>query len=163
MEGITHRRARRRGYRREELPDLRQDLAPTLAAFRFDAAKSNGACERTVLVSIIDRQLAMALRTRARWQRLRAEYSDACASAERQRAERREVAHEIEVDRATDVASALGTLAPVEQTVARALMKGERLSAIAKRLGRTRYDIERLLERIRDHFRVCGVDAWVVG
>lgn len=160
---LIDERARRRGYRRDELPDVRQDLAPVIAAFRFDPAKSNGACERTVLVSIIDNQLAMALRTRARWQRFRCEYGNAVTAMEQSRSERRDVIHETDSDRTYDVTQAMSGLPSVEQAVARALMAGERPFTIAKRVGRTRYEIDRILERIRAHFKVCGLDAWVGG
>ncbi len=156
-------RARLRGYRHDELDEVRQELVPILFAFFFDAAKSNGACERTVLISVIDNQLNMALRTRARYQLLRGEFAADTAKEEQARIERREVAHEVEADRREDVGRALATMWEKDRDIAVALMQGDNLHVITKRTGKTRYELERAVDRIREHFLACGLDAWVRG
>lgn len=156
-------RARLRGYRRDELDEVRQELAPTIAAFVFDHAKSNGACERTVLISIIDNQLTMALRTRARWQQFRSEYAAEMTLAERDRTERQDCEHVTESNRRIDVERAINLLWEPDRVIALALAGGESLRDLSKRLNRSRYDLGLAVERIRDHFLACGLDAWVRG
>ena len=60
-------RAKRLGIRRHDLEDAQQEIVLDVLDFRFDAAKSNGACERTALTSLIDRRLMTMLRAKRRY------------------------------------------------------------------------------------------------
>ena len=59
-------RAVRMGFAGEDLKDALQDIMPIVVAFKFELAKSNGAKESTALTALIDNQLRMILRKRAR-------------------------------------------------------------------------------------------------
>ena len=61
--------AKRLGIRRHDLEDVQQEIVLDVLDFRFDAAKSNGACERTALTSLIDRRLMTMLRGKRRYSR----------------------------------------------------------------------------------------------
>jgi hypothetical protein len=50
-------RARRMGFRRQDLDDVQQQVSIALLQFNFDEARSNGASERTAITAVIDRQL----------------------------------------------------------------------------------------------------------
>src|SRR5690606_23534322 len=50
-------RARRLRVSGDEIDDLQQQIVPKLAAFEYDAAKSNGASRSTALTGVIDRQI----------------------------------------------------------------------------------------------------------
>jgi integrase len=59
-------RARRMGFRRQDLDDVQQQVSIALLQFTFDPSKSNGASERTAITAVIDRQLRKIRRTRTR-------------------------------------------------------------------------------------------------
>ena len=60
---LISRRAKQRGFRGQDLDDAIQRCAIAVMGFQFDASRSNGATESTVLTAVVDRQL-LALRRR---------------------------------------------------------------------------------------------------
>ncbi len=50
-------RARRLGFRRQDLDDAQQQIVVELLSFEFDPTRSNGATEETAVTALIDHQL----------------------------------------------------------------------------------------------------------
>ncbi len=63
---LNERRARKKGFRPDEVDDVLQDVLPVVVAFRFEPERSNGATETTALVAVIDKRLAHIRRGHAR-------------------------------------------------------------------------------------------------
>ena len=146
-------RARRMGFRQDEIPDVQQQIILDVIAVRFDSERSNGAKESTALQALIDNQLKNICRASARYQthleRLGAEQS-------------LETDFEPE-ELAADVRETLASLSDREQDVCIALAKGESKHEIAGRLGCGWHTIDRLVRRIREHFAECGLDGYLIG
>ncbi len=96
-------------------------IVPHLAAFQFDAHRSNGAAPRTAVVAVIDQQLKAAARASERYRR-RLERWRAAAVHQRIAATDEAVAL------ALDVRQAVATLPPRERVVCEALSNGATLS-----------------------------------
>src|SRR5690606_39268206 len=109
------------GFRSDELPEVQQDLAPVIAGFIFDPARSNGACERTVFTSVIDRQLQRLLRNRARYQRAIATVRQEVEQREAGQSELSEAKAITSRDRKEDVQACLARLADEEREICRGL------------------------------------------
>lgn len=62
---LIAKRARRMGFRADEIPDIQQQIVVDLLAFQFDRA--NGAKESTALQALIDNQLKKICRSTARY------------------------------------------------------------------------------------------------
>ena len=156
---LINRRALQRGFRKDEIDDLQQELSLIFSKFVFDPAKANGGSERTALLAIINNHLSMAQRTNARY--LRA--VDGFAEAQTAPSIRGpgQADHEIACDRAADVRTMLAGLSPGDRAIAEGLMNGDPVSAIAKRRHRSRHAIVLGIARIRDHAKACGLDLWV--
>jgi DNA-binding NarL/FixJ family response regulator len=141
-------RARRMGFRQDEIPDVQQQMILDVAAFRFDAAKSNGAKESTALQSLIDNQLKKICRANARYRahlnRLGREVADACSPPQS------DIVH--------DVRAALAELPEREQFVGRALAEGYTRLEITRRLGCSWHAVDRIVRRIRRSFEDRGLD-----
>lgn len=155
------RRAVRVGFRSDELPEVQQDLAPTIAAFIFDPDRANGACERTVFTAVIDRQLQRLLRNRARYHRAiatvrqEAELRDSC------RNEPSEAVAITRRDLQDDVQACLSRLDSGDQAICLGFADGDSALAIRERLSLTRRELEAALRRIQSVFRALGMDAWL--
>lgn len=145
------RRARRMGFRRDELPDIQQEIVMDVLEFRYDPARSNGAKERTVLQTLIDNCLRHIKRTAMRDR----------AKVERFRDRVEETYDATEQELALDVRDAVADLPPRERDVCRALADGCSRHEIARQLGCGWHTVDRLIRRIRDHFQKIGLDGWV--
>jgi DNA-directed RNA polymerase specialized sigma24 family protein len=154
-------RARRLGFCADELPEVQQDLVPTVAAFVFDPAKANGASERTALTSIIDHLLIKHLRQRGRQQQLLATMAEKALIEEAARPDLDEATDITRWDRQHDLATCISRLPADEQVICQALANGESLARISRRLGLTWSATQRSIERIRTAFTVFGLDAWM--
>ena len=153
---LVHHRARMRGFRADEMPDVEQDLAPEIATFTYDPAK--GASRKTALTALIDRRLAMLLRARARRHKrqtvyyalhVRDESSDDHADAHRAD------------DLAMDLQQAIAGLDARERLVCEALLVGTSRLAIARQLQVGRHEVDCIINRIRDQFTATGLQAWL--
>ncbi len=144
-------RARRMGFRRDEINDAQQGMILDVVAFRFDAAKSNGAKESTVLQALIDNQLKKMCRTtaryRARLERLKEEPLPESACPDQARG--------------LDIQAAVASLSEPERAVCRALGEGCSKEEIARRLDCGWHKVDRLVRRIREHFEELGLDAYL--
>lgn len=144
-------RARRMGFRRDEIDDAQQGMILDVVSFRYDAAKSNGAQESTALQSVIDNHLKKMCRTTARYRarvdRLREEPIPECVFPDSARV--------------IDVRSAVATLPEREREVCRALGEGYSKQEIARLLHCGWHTVDRLVRRIREHFETLGLDAYL--
>jgi len=155
---LIDQRARLRGFRFDELPEVRQDIVSELYRFQFDPTR--GASERTALISWIDRSLLMLLRTRARRQAhevLAPQFVD-----EEGVVDDRVDPHR-EQDLRHDLAPVLASLEPVEREVCAGLAQGDSLRALSETLRLSRYEIGRIIDSLRVRFTAAGLRAWVVG
>lgn len=145
-------RAKRMGFRCDEIEDVQQEIIIDVVRFRYEAAKSNGASEATALTALIDNRLKKFVRTQARY-RARLELLRHEAAPEYEQA-----AHdELRIDVETVVAS----LPEKERRVCRALGSGLSRHEIARTLGCGWHTVDRIVRRIRKRFEECGLDAWV--
>ncbi len=150
---LIHHRARRRGFRGQDMDDAVQQVVIAFLDFRYDESRSNGASEKTVLTAIIDRQLAMLRRSEAR---------------ERQRIERvgmsRDAIYEpsSNVEIVHVVRTAVGQLSSFERSVCDLLIDGNSTNEIAEEYGVSWHTANAAIERIRRHLQRCGL-AEVVG
>lgn len=146
-------RARRMGFRKDEFPDIQQQIILDVMAFRFDADKSNGAKESTALQALIDNHLKNICRASARYQ----------AHLEQLGGERPfETDFESE-ELAADIRETLATLPDREQDVCLALARGSSKHEIAERLGCGWHTVDRLVHRIRERFTENGLDGYLFG
>lgn len=153
-------RARRKGFRPDEIQEVQQEVAVAVMAFRFDSDKANGASERTAIISLIDKQLTFIIRGRARRHKAMQRYRDEVLGHEPTATEHAE--HERLWDMQQDVRHSLNQLPERDRAVCEALANEAPRVQIAKDLGVSRYEVDRIIDRIRDTFRGWGLDAWVL-
>lgn len=154
---LIHHRARLQGFRPDEMPDVEQDIALEIVNFQHDPAK--GGSEKTALTALIDRRLTMIIRCRVRRQKRQAKYYELN--------ERPEASCDIrdahrDDDMTMDVGEALSALDERSQVVCAELAQGTSRLAIAKRLQVSRYEVDRIIDVIRNRFTAAGLQAWLV-
>lgn len=143
-------RARRMGFRRQELEDAQQEIILAVLTFRFDPAKSVN--ESTPLTAMIDNQLK-AIRRKARRYAARVTTGDALAL------EATTPPHEPAASLRLDMLAAMATLSPKELAVCVGLIHGHSIHQIACRLHRGWHTIDRAVVSIRERFASLGLDA----
>jgi len=149
-------------YRSDQMWVMPVAIVLDILSFRFDEAKSNGACERTALTSLIDRRLMTILRTKKRYEK----HVEPMPATTRDDGdgESEPFTEPIEQESlAMDVRDAIAALPAEEQAVCTALADGESIAEIARRLGRNWHAANKLVARVRQHFEVLGLDAWIRG
>jgi hypothetical protein len=157
-------RARRKGFRSHELEDVQQDVIQAVMDFRFEPEKSNGATENTALTALIDKQLTFVQRGRARHHKHHERFRELMGVRDGQPIQDIMVdSQERAVSLMLDLREAVARLTPQEQDICAALFRGENRFNIAKALGVSRYELDRIIERIREQFQARGLDAWVHG
>lgn len=155
-------RARRKGFRRDEIEDVQQEIIPAVIAFRYDAARANGATEATALTALIDNRLAFLQRGRARRRRHEGKYRRLHARRNGELSPLQVYpSHERQADLTMDVRQSVAALAPMEQTVCAALSDGRAPWRVSRDLGMPRYQLHRTMRRIREQFEAMGLDAWM--
>lgn len=154
-------RARRLRISGDEIDDLQQQIVPKLAAFEYDAAKSNGASRTTAMTGVIDRQIKAHLRAKHRYQK-RIERLQAMGNPASARFVWPEHVTKPEpVDLRMDLAAAMQRLDERDQTICRSLGEGHTVKAIAEQLGCRRDTVSRAIVRIRQIFTQAGLRAWI--
>jgi len=151
---LVVRRARRMGFRADELADLQQRIVPHLAAFQFDVARSNGAAPRTALVALVDQQLKAAARASARYRRHLQRWHQVTPP-------RQLVVSADNTALAFDVQQAVTTLPARERAVCDALATGASLADIAAQLHCSWHVVRRLVRNIHARFEALGLGDWV--
>ena len=143
-------RARRMGFRPDEISDVQQQIIFDVAAFCFDATKSK-ACEATALVGLIDNKLKQMCRTMKRY-RLR---------LDRLREEPIPNPDFEDTQKLLDIRDAVAALSERERVVCKALSEGCSKREIAKTLHCGWHTVDRLMLRIREHFEEIGLDGYL--
>ena len=155
-------RAKRKGFRRDELEDVQQEVMLAVLDFKYDPAKANGATEATAITALIDKQLTFLQRGSARQHKHEQEYRRQHFPAGGNSASVPYCpSHENQVDLAIDVEQTVARLALTEQTICAALSNGQPRSQIAKKLRITRYKLDCIIEGIREQFKAMGLDDWM--
>ncbi len=135
------------------MDDAVQTVALELLEFEFEPAKSNGATERTALISLIDRRLSMILRAESRYRRRIDELES-----------QRRPEHEWENPPSLlhlDVQEAVAQLPTQEQAICEGLAQGDSLREIARRLGCSWHAVAQSVSRIRRHFQRLNLQDWL--
>lgn len=148
----------RRGFRWDELPEVRQEIALDIHQFQYDP--SHGASERTALTTLIHQRLSHIIRTRTR---RRANEVPCAEFVEEEGTVDDSADPHHQQDLHFDLAPVLATLEPVERKVCAGLAQGDSLRTLSTSLRLSRYEIGRTIERIRARFTDAGLRAWVVG
>ena len=155
-------RARRKGFRKDEIEDVQQEIIPAVLAFKYDVAKANGATEATALTALIDNRLAFLQRGRARQCKHEEKYRKLYGWADGELSPLHVYPnHERQADLAMDVSQSVATLTPGEQAVCAALSHDRARRRIAEDLGVSRYRLDRMINGIREQFMAMGLDAWM--
>ena len=155
-------RAKWRRFRRHEIEEALQEIVQEIHRFNFDSTKSNGACEKTVLTSLIDKRLSFYERSRARRHKHEDRYRVLSGQADGKPAPDPLVTdHEDQIALSLDVQQALACLGQREQTVCTLLIEGKSKTKIANALDLTRYEVDRIILSIREQFETLGIDGWL--
>jgi RNA polymerase sigma factor (sigma-70 family) len=158
---LIRERARRWGFRREDLEDAEQEIILDVADFRFDAAKSNGATERTALTAIIDHRLCTLLRSKRRYQQHVAKAAAQVAMDDEPLAASTNSSPN--GDLVLDMQEAVAALPDFERAICQSLALGHSLTEIAAQLGCSRHAVGKAVARIRLRFESLGLGDWIRG
>lgn len=157
---LIRRRARRMGFRQDELPDVQQQIVLAMNAFRYDPARANGASEKTALTSLVDRQLNTLRRAKTRRERLvspiEGDQKDIaeCGSGRES---------QCTVAIVIDVREVVSRLPAQDRSICDALSMGQSIDEIARNLGCSWHTVKHRVERLRQHFEQVGLDGWIHG
>lgn len=146
-------RARRMGFRRQDLDDVQQQVSIALLQFTFDPSKSNGASERTAITAVIDRQLRKIRRTRTR-------HVDRLGCSEDLPTDLQDgygLAGVHHARHATDIGVAMKKLCPTARTICEQLSEGQSINEIANRMGVSWHTVNKHLATIRECFASVGL------
>jgi DNA-directed RNA polymerase specialized sigma24 family protein len=145
---LIRQRARRRGFRGQDLEDAVQQAALAVLGFRYDEAKSNGAAESTVLTAIVDHQLFSLYRSQTR----RAHHLEQYATGA---SEEYEVTPGLELS--LDVQQVVDSLPPLARQVCLRLWAGASAAAVARELGTSWHTVQRQAAIIQQRFEAAGL------
>lgn len=149
-------RARRLGVHKQDMEDLMQEVVPEVREFIFEESKSNGACERTALTTLIDHRVSNFLRTEYRYasrnERFVSEAHDDRSFDPRSN-----------MGLAIDLKALIKTLPAPEQEICKLLAKGLSNNEIARQLGLTDHQLRAAIEHIREVFAASGLTLWYGG
>jgi DNA-directed RNA polymerase specialized sigma24 family protein len=150
---LIETRAKRFGICRHDLEDAQQEIALEILSFRFDSTKANGACERTVLTSLVDRQLMTLLRCKRRYtQHVQAQ---GCHASEEETEPFTEPISQQQLE--LDVREAVTRLSAEEQVVCQTMANGHSIAETARQLGRSWHKVNRIVRQIRKQFEFVGL------
>lgn len=152
--------ARRKGFRRDELDDAQQHAVLSIIHFKFDPQKANGAKERTVLAWHIERVLTQVQRTDVRRKDHAKKIHRVCGSSKFQpTVDDTQLEHERRFEIGVDVRDTVSEMTPTEQAVCQSLSLGIPRCKIAAKLRVSRYEVERIIESVREQFVNIGLDS----
>ncbi len=143
------RRAKRYGWRGQDLDDAVQMVAIGLLKFRFDPARSNGASQETAVTKVIDHCLT-TLRRRENRHQARKDRLRQIALPETIDSD------DAHVDTALDVQQALGDLSPRAQQVCDCLRRGLSIRETCQTLGLSWRAVQRELDVLRQRLTAFG-------
>ena len=158
---LIRAKARRFGFRRDELPDIEQMLVLELLSVTYAPAQPDGASERTFITTIIDRRLTNIRRDRRRHCR-RTSYEARSLDSDTVVAEEAglQVHHAPDPGLCLDLEQAVMGLTLPERAICQALSEGRSQTDIARGLGCNRSTICRRVASIADKLRRWGLDAY---
>ena len=145
-------RAKRMGLQCSDIQDVQQGVIREVICFSYKRAKSNGATEATALTALIDNYLKKLLRAEARYREHLRQFG-----YQTQRSDNPIPDKQL----AIDVRGAVELLPKKERLVCQSLGRGYSKYQIARMLGCGWYTVDRLVNRIREHFEKLGLDEWV--
>ena len=148
---LITQRAQALGFRRDELPDVLQEVVLTLLEFQYNPQHAGGASEQTVLTNVIDKQLLKMKRSAKRYQ----------MHVERFGQDATEFSPDEVNPCPMDVADAVATLTPKQQAVCQALADGLSTAQIADKWGCGWHTVERIKRRIHQRFEEMGLEGWI--
>lgn len=154
--------ARQKGFGMHELKDAVQQVYFEIMEFKFDPLKAGETSERTILGGLIDRKLTMIQRTEMRRRNNLKKIRRVCGRGKFEPiVDGSHLEHEQRFELGVDIRNAVAALPPREQEICNALSKGTSRNQIAKRLGITRHEVDRIVGRIADQFEQKNIDQWV--
>ncbi|HRR82446.1 MAG TPA: sigma-70 family RNA polymerase sigma factor [Planctomycetota bacterium] len=161
---LIRARARRFGFRPDDIPDLEQTIVLELLSAGYRPGLEGGAAERTFTIAVIDRQLKETLRSRRRDLR-RVNHEARSLDADPAAAE------EVPSPRpdstldglSLDVQAAMVGLTPTERAICQALSEGQSQADIARERGCSRAAISKHIAQVALKLCGWGVDAYVTG
>lgn len=145
---LALQRARRMRFRDDELDDVIQELVLTMLDVEFDDDHADGATERTMLTSVIDRQLCKMRRSAARRQDLEQQVAiPADATYD-----------DSHVQLRMDIQTILETVDDEHRRVCELLRQGYSKAAIARQLGCGWHTVDRIVRDVRKKFEAQGFE-----
>ena len=152
-------RAWRKGFQRHELEDVQQEVVLAILDFRFDPDKANGATESTALTAVVDRTLTFLQRGAARRRNREGQYCRDQGQADGESpCEPLAPDPTIQAALAMDVSRIVATLPPQQRAICSALRMGVPRLRIARNRGVSRYELDRVIDQIRERFQTVGLD-----
>ena len=151
-------RAKRLGFRDDEIPDLQQQIVPGLLEATFAPDRVGGASEETFVITMIDRQLVNVKRDRMR-DRRRANSEALSLDADLVLSEKDLFARHCwdVLELQIDVRDVLEALTPAERAICKALAEGHSQADIARTMGRSKAAISNEVHKLRGKFRCLGL------
>lgn len=160
--GMIVARAKRYGFRDDEIPDLEQMIVPELLNANFNRELRDGATETTFVIAIIDRHLQKVLRDRSRDKR-RVNYEasplpSAEVITERDFFSLRETER---IRLRIDLETIMAGLSPEEKQICAGLIRGETQTEIAGAMGKSKAAVSNAVRRLREKFQKWGLDTYL--
>ena len=156
---LINSRARRMGFRRQDMDDIQQQVSMALLQFTFDESRSNGATERTAITAVIDRQLRKIRRTRTRHAD-RLSGSDSLPIDLTDSAAHADIQH---IRRSSDLSIAIERLGPTAKRICKHLSEGQSINEIASGMQVSWHTVHKHIAKIRACFVDLGLDDLVLG
>jgi len=148
---LVKERIHEHGFRCGDIDEAHQDVMLAVINFKYDPEKSKGASERTALTTVIDNQLLLIKRGRARYKKNVQKYRELCVPHDLDNnLDLKHMEHQRRHELEQDVQSLISRLDPMDQRVCKKLMDGEPIFHVAKSLDMSRYDVARSVGRIRE-------------
>ena len=150
-------RARKLGFREDEIPDLQQEIVLQLIDSEFE--ETRGVAEATFVTRVIDLQLFKVLRDRKRdvrninYDAVSYENLPEDARVDRSETER--------VDLRLDLEAAMASLSPEERALCEALRRGDSQAEIARAQGKGKATISKAIRKLGEKLRAAGMDAYL--
>ena len=144
-------RARRMGFRGDDLEDALQNLAMEVIAFRYDPERARGRKESTVLTELFD----FRLRDMRRKQQRDTKRDDLVAKE--QRRNDTDFAAAERISSKAEISILSETLAPFDQKVLEQLLDGKSISDIAAKLDCRWHTARDSVKRIEEKLRQKGL------
>lgn len=156
-------RARRTGLKGHDLEDALQQIVMQLIEFRYDPTKVEQATEKTALISVIDKQLAMIRRRESRHRRKLEGLKRRTLLGGGDQVDRQPAfsAEERAMSLTTDVREAIAELPPLAQNICDGLLNGDSVRQISDRLGMSWRAVHRQICGIRGYFEFIGIGGWI--